>query len=367
MPEKVKVGIVGCGNISAAYFKGCRAFPILDVVACADLDAGRARARAGEFGIPCACPVDDLLADPAIEIVVNLTVPRAHAAVSLAAIAAGKHVHSEKPLATTRADGARILAAARQQGVRVGCAPDTFLGGGIQACRRLIDEGRIGEPVAATAFMTCHGHESWHPDPEFYYEVGGGPMLDMGPYYLTALVNLIGPIVRATGSARITFPERVITSQPKHGKRVRVETPTHIAGVLDFADGAVGTIITSFDIWRAALPHIEIYGSEGTLSVPDPNTFGGVVRLWPAGADAWVDVAYTQRADAARGIGVADLAYALRAGRPHRASGELAYHVLDVMEAFADASRLDQHVRIASTCVQPAALPQGLPVGELDM
>jgi predicted dehydrogenase len=366
MPEKVKVGIVGCGNISPAYFKGCRAFSILDVVACADIDLARARARAEEFGAARACSVDELLADPEIEIVVNLTIPKAHAQVNLAAIAAGKNVHCEKPLAVTREDGQKTLAAAREKGVLLGCAPDTFMGGGIQTCRKLIDDGWIGEPVALTAFMTCHGHESWHPDPEFYYELGGGPMLDMGPYYLTALVNLVGPVARVTGSTRVTFAERVITSQPKHGKHVRVETPTHIAGVMDFANGAVGTIITSFDVWFADLPRIEIYGTAGSLSVPDPNTFSGPVKVRRAGAPAWSEVPHTHSDEVSRGIGVADMAYALRCGRPHRANGALAYHVLDVMHAFQNASESGKHVHIASTCAQPAALPIGLPAGELD-
>jgi predicted dehydrogenase len=248
----------------------------------------------------------------------------------------------------------------------VGCAPDTFLGGGIQTCRKLIDDGQIGEPVAATAFMTCHGHENWHPGPAFYYQRGGGPMLDMGPYYLTALVNLVGPIRRVTGSTRITFAERLITSQPLRGERIVVETATHVAGVMDFANGAVGSIITSFDIWAAHLPRIEIYGAEGSLSVPDPNRFDGTVLLRRAGASDWSEIPLTHSADVGRGIGVADMAYALTYGRPARASGELAYHVLDVMCAFEDASQTGRHVDIESTCVQPAALPSGLAPGKLD-
>ncbi len=260
MVAKVPVGIIGCGNISPAYIKGCRMFEILDLVAVADIDMSRAQNRAAEHNVPVACTVEELLANPDIKIVINLTTPKAHTAVNLAAIAAGKNVHCEKPLAVDRKDGAKVLAAAKEKGVLVGCAPDTFFGAGIQTSRKLIDDGWIGTPVAATAFMTCHGHEGWHPDPEFYYEVGGGPMLDMGPYYLTALVNLMGSISRVTGSARITFPERVIGSQPKRGKRIPVEAATHVAGVMDFASGAVGTIITTFDVWFANLPRIEIYG-----------------------------------------------------------------------------------------------------------
>jgi predicted dehydrogenase len=363
---KVKIGIIGTGNIFPAYVKGCRAFDILDIAACADIDRPKAEARAAEFDIPRVCAVEELLADPEIQIVVNLTIPRAHAEVSLAAIRAAKNVHSEKPLAVTRQQGGQIIAAAREKGVRVSCAPDTFLGGGNQTCRKLIDDGRIGEPVAAVAFMTCHGHESWHPNPDFYYQVGGGPMLDMGPYYLTALVNLLGPVKRVTGSTRITFPERVATSQFHHGRRIPVEVPTHVAGVLDFASGAVGTIITSFDIWAANLPRIEIYGSEGSLSVPDPNTFQGPVRVRQAGASEWSEVPLTHSDDVGRGIGVADMAYAIAYGRPHRANGDMAYHILDVMEAFEDASQSGKHVEIASRCSRPAPLPLGLPKGKLD-
>ena len=353
------MGIIGCGNISPQYIQGCRSFDILEVVACADIEPDRARARAEEFNILAAGSVEALLADPTIQIVVNLTIPKAHTEVNLAAIAAGKHVYCEKPLAITRADGQKTLAAARDKGVRVGCAPDTFLGGGIQTCRKLIDDGVIGEPIAATAFMTCHGHEGWHPDPAFYYQPGGGPMLDMGPYYLTALVNLIGPIRRVTGSTRISFPERKITSQPKYGTRIEVKTATHVAGVLDFTNNAVGTIITSFDIWAANLPRIEIYGAEGSLSVPDPNRFDGPVLLHLADASGWSEIPLTHSTDVGRGIGVADMAYALAHGRPHRASGDLAYHVLDVMCAFEDASRTGRHIDIESTCIQPTALPPG--------
>jgi predicted dehydrogenase len=365
MPEKVKVGIIGCGNISPAYFRGTATFPILDVVGCYDIIMERAHKRAEEFGVK-AMTGEEMLADPDIEIIINITTPKSHAEVNLAAIAAGKNVHCEKPFAVTKADGLKVIEAAKAAGVRVGCAPDTFFGGGIQTCRKLIDDGWIGEPIAATAFMTCHGHESWHPDPEFYYELGGGPMLDMGPYYLTALVNLIGPIKRVTGSTRVTFPERIITSEPKYGKHVTVETPTHIAGVLDFANGAVGTIITSFDVWDANLPRIEIYGTEGSLSVPDPNIFGGPVMVRRAGAKEWSNIPLTHSSEVGRGIGAADMAYGIRCGRPHRASGEMAYHVLEVMTAFQEASESGKHIDIQSTCTRPAALPLGLRTGELD-
>jgi predicted dehydrogenase len=363
--EPVKVGIIGCGNISGIYLKNCKLMEILEPLACADLVKERAEAAAEEHGLE-ACTVEGLLADPRIELVLNLTVPKSHAAVDLAAIEAGKTVYQEKPLAVTREDGRRVLEAARQKGVRVGGAPDTFMGAGIQTCRKLIDDGAIGRPVAATAFMLCAGHESWHPDPEFYYEAGGGPMLDMGPYYLTALVALLGPIRRVTGSTQISFPERTVTSQKKRGKKIAVETPTHHAGVMDFVSGAVGTIITSFDVQAHNLPRIEIYGSQATLSVPDPNGFGGPVRIRRRGGD-WQDVALTHSYEQnSRGIGPADMAVALRTGRRHRASGELNYHVLDAMLAFEDASKAGRHIELESTCERPAPLPVGLEHGKLD-
>ncbi len=367
METKIKVGIIGCGNIFPQYVKGCRAFKILEVVACADLLVDRAEERAKEFGIPKFSTVEELLRDPDVDVIINLTVPLAHAEVSLAAIAAGKHVYSEKPLAITREDGKAILNSARERGVRVGCAPDTFLGGGLQTCRKLIDDGVIGVPVAATAFMASRGPESWHPNPDFFYKIGGGPLFDMGPYYLTALVHLLGPVRRVTGSTRISFAERIATSQALNGHRIKVEVPTHVAGVLDFVDGAVATLITSFDVWTHNLPRLEIYGSEGTLSVPDPNTFGGPVRIRLGGETEWRDVPLTHSAEVGRGIGVADMAYGFVYNRPHRASGEQAYHVLDLMHAFVDASRLERHILVESTCAQPAPLPVNLPAGELDM
>ena len=364
---KVKVGVVGCGVISGIYFERMvKKFEILDVAACADIVNEKAEAAAKNFGIK-AVSVDDILADPEIEIIVNLTIPIAHASVALKALEAGKSVHNEKPLAITREDGKKMLQIAKRKKLLTGCAPDTFMGGGIQTCRKLIDDGVIGEPIGATAFMTCHGHESWHPAPEFYYKAGGGPMFDMGPYYLTALVNLMGAVKRVTGSARITFPERTITSQPLNGTKITVDVPTHVAGVMDFANGAVGTIITSFDVWAAHLPCIEIFGTKGTLSVPDPNGFGGPVNLCLPDGKGWRSVELTHGyADNNCGIGVADMAYAIRSGRPNRASGALAYHVLDIMHAFHDASNTNKHVTLKSTVDRPAALPAGLPDGKLD-
>ena len=364
--QPVKIGIVGCGNISGIYFQNGKKFKVLEVAACADLVLDRAVAKAEEHNIPKACTVEELLADPEIQIVVNLTIPIAHYDVCLAALQAGKHVHVEKPLSLTREQGNHLVALASEKGLRVGCAPDTFMGGGIQTCRKLIDDGVIGEPIGAAAFMLCHGHESWHPDPEFYYKGGGGPMFDMGPYYLTALVSLMGPIHQVTGSTRITFPERTITSQPKNGTKVVVDVPTHVAGIMNFANGAIGTITTSFDVWANQLPCIEIYGTEGSMNVPDPNGFGGTVKVRRMGED-WRDVPLTHGfAENSRGIGVADIAYAIQSGRPHRANGDLANHVLEAMHGFHIASDEGRHYTMATRCERPAPLPTNLPDDELD-
>lgn len=366
MENKVKVGIIGTGNISGAYVKWTRTFEILDLVACADIDMAKAQEIGTKYEIPKVMTVEALLADPEIEIVINLTIPAVHAEVTLSILQSGKHAYSEKPLAINRQDGQQILKTAKDRGLLVGCAPDTFLGGGQQTCRKLIDDGQIGEPVAAVAFMASHGPEGWHPNPDFFYKLGGGPMFDMGPYYLTSLINLLGPVRRVTGSTRKSFAERIATAPVTNGRRIPVETSTHIAGLLDFASGPVGTLITSFDVWGHNLPRIEVYGSEGTLSVPDPNIFGGPVRLYKPQEKAWVEVPLTHSEETGRGIGVADMAYAIRYGRTHRASGELAYHVLDLMCTFEDASVKGQHVEVESTCKRPAPLPVGLPAGQLD-
>lgn len=376
--EPMKVGVIGCGQISGIYVETAQRLPDLEVVACADVVPEAVRFRADMYGIPRRYTPEQLLADPEIEIVLNLTNPQSHAAVSLQILESGKSVYSEKPLATSCADGRRILELAARQGRRVGCAPDTFLGGGIQTCKKLIEDGAIGAPVAAVAYFMSHGPEaqarreprsesptrhSVSPKPPgYYFQPGVGPMFDMGPYYLTALAVLIGPFQRVTGSARITWPER-----PLGNPQFKVETPSHVVGVMDHVNGAVSTIITTTDVWPTELPRIEIYGETGSLSVPDPNTFGGPVRLRKAGETTWTEVPLTHGYTVnSRGLGVADLARAIRAGRPHRASGELAYHVLEVMEGIHLASRENRHVPITSRPAIPATLPVGLADGELD-
>ncbi|MBB6690635.1 Gfo/Idh/MocA family oxidoreductase [Cohnella xylanilytica] len=358
MGKKIRAGIIGTGNISGIYFQNGSRFDSMEIVACADLNVERAKAKAAEHGVR-GCSVEELLAADDIDMVINLTIPQAHASVNIQALEAGKHVYVEKPLSVTREEGRQVLETAAKRGLLVGGAPDTFLGGGIQTCVKLIEDGWIGTPIGATAFMMSGGHESWHPDPEFYYKKGGGPMFDMGPYYLTALVAMLGPISRVTGSARASFPERTITSEPKRGQTIQVDVPTHVAGILDFAAGPIGTLLTSFDTKGGSqLPRIEVYGSAGTLLVPDPNTFGGPVLVRRAGAKEWSEIPLTHgNADNARGIGAADMAEAILTGRPHRANGELAFHVLEAMHGFHDASEQGVHYKMTSSCERPAPMP----------
>jgi predicted dehydrogenase len=363
----VKVGLVGCGFISGIYLENSKIFNSFNVVALADLISERSEGRAKEFDIPKVCSTQEIMDDPEIELVLNLTTPDAHYSVAKQAIEVGKSVYNEKPLAIELSEGKELVDRAREMGVLVGGAPDTFLGGGIQTCRKLIDDGWIGEAIAFNSFLTNHGHESWHPDPDFYYKKGGGPMLDMGPYYLTALVNLMGPIRQVKASTRVTFEERTITSEPKFGSKIKVDVPTHVVGIVDFHNNATGSILTSFDVWGAQLPWIEIYGTLGSLSVPDPNTFGGPVKIYLPEYKEWKEVpishGYTFNS---RGLGVADMANALRSKRLHRANGDLTYHVLEVMHAFHTASDKEKTMKIESTVEKPDPLPLGLIKGYVD-
>ncbi len=355
--QPLRIGIIGVGNISGIYLKNLGEFRSTEVVALADIDLERAKSVAEKHGIARAMSPDALLGNPEVELVLNLTVPNAHGPVAISAVRAGKHVYNEKPLAIEMADAELLLQEAKRNGVLVGGAPDTFLGGGIQTCRHLIDDGAIGEPVAANAFMLCRGHESWHPSPEFYYEPGGGPMFDMGPYYITALVNLLGSVKRVTGSTRITFPTRTITSQPKSGKVIEVETPTHLTGVMDFTGGAICHITTSFDVYSDPLPNIVIYGSEGTLIVPDPNGFGGHPKLKRASESEFSTVELTHGfAGNDRGVGVLDMAYAIRNGGSPRAGGRIAAHALEVMHAFTISSQSERHVHLKTCVERPEAM-----------
>ncbi|RYG32343.1 Gfo/Idh/MocA family oxidoreductase [bacterium] len=362
----LRVGFVGVGNISGIYFQNLKAFPATEVVACADIDPARTAAVAEQHGVRAMTP-DELIASPDVDLVLNLTIPKVHGDVALQAVRAGKHVYNEKPL-TIDLDQARLLLdEADANGVRVGCAPDTFLGSGQQTARAAIEAGLIGTPIGAQAFMIGHGPEAWHPNPDFFYKPGGGPMLDMGPYYVTALVNMLGPVKRLTGSARASFAQRPVVATNKNFYDTRggepgsysidVETPTHLTAVLDFEGGAIGELTTSFDVWHTeGLFPIAVYGSEGSMLVPDPNNFGGDVKVRRHDESEWrvlpVAHGFTENS---RGLGVLDIAYALEEGREHRASGRLALHALDVMLGVARASEEGRH-QLLSSGTRPEAL-----------
>ncbi|MCL1787011.1 MAG: Gfo/Idh/MocA family oxidoreductase [Defluviitaleaceae bacterium] len=361
--EKTRIGIVGCGAISGIYLTNLtKMFAGTEVIGVCDLIDERAQKAVEEYNIPKKYKdMHELFADPQVDIMLNLTRPYEHYDVNMAAIAAGKHVYVEKPLGATLEEGIKTLEAAKAKGVVVAGAPDTFLGAGIQTCRKLIDDGFIGRPIAATAFMVGRGHETWHPDPEFYYQFGGGPMMDMGPYYITALVNLMGAVESVSGVTKKSFDTRRITSQPHFGKIVEVEVDTHITGQMSFANGAVGTIIQSFDVYAHNLPIIEIYGTEGTLSVPDPNTFGGPVRLYRPEQGHFVDMPLMfDYKDNSRGLGVADMAKAIATGEKPRAGIDLTFHVLEVMTAFTRSSQAKAQVEISSQPQRPVPMQSRL-------
>jgi predicted dehydrogenase len=366
--EIVKVGLIGAGFISGIYLQNSVWLNPIEVVAIADIHLEAAAIQAEKFNIPKVCSVAALLTDPDIDMVLNLTTPEAHAEIGLQALMAGKSVYNEKPLALTRDEARNMLQIAADKGLRVGSAPDTFMGAAIQTCRKLIDEGAIGRPVAATAFMMGSGHESWHPNPAFYFQAGGGPMFDMGPYYLTVLVSLLGPVSAVSGMVSKGQEQRTITSQPLAGTKIDVEVPTHIAGLMNFANGAIGTIITSFDVPGHDHPPLEIYGTKASISVPDPNRFDGVVRIKQQGQQ-WEEVPLTHDyAQNGRGLGLADMAAAWRNGRDnpadsrhHRANGRLAYHVLDLMWGFHEAASEQKQIIINSSCDRPEPMA---PIGQ---
>lgn len=350
-----RVGIVGCGDVTNLYLPGCAPFPMIELAACADLEPARAADLAKRGGF-AAVSTDDLLADPGIEIVLVLTPPAAHAAVSMAAIAAGKHVYSEKPLATDRAGAAAILAAADAAGVRVGGAPDTFLGGGLQTARSMIDDGAIGTPLTANASAAYLGPERWHPNPGIFYAPGGGPLLDLGPYYVAALVNLLGPVRRVAAIGRGVGSQRVIGSGPRAGDTIVSEVPTSVVGNLEFASGAIAGLTASFDIVASDVPHLEIHGTAGSLVLGDPNWFDGPVRYRPRGATAWEDIPLRFDATVGRGVGLADMINAIRSGTPHRASGAFAFHVLDVLLTLEAAATAERWLPVGSSVERPAPI-----------
>lgn len=367
----LRIGLVGCGNISDIYLRNATLFPDIRFTACADLRPEAAAARAEKYRI-AARSVDDLIGSDDVDIVLNLTVPEAHADVCLAAIENGKHVYVEKPLAVRLADGSAILDAAKEKGVRVGAAPDTVLGAGVQTARRLIDGGTMGGPVFGVAAVMSHGMEDWHPNPEFFFKPGGGPVLDMGPYYLATLVTLLGPVTTVAATGLIGNPERTVTTpdSPFRGRTIKVETLTTLQALLTFRSGAQVALHASWDAWRSHMPHIELHGTESSLSLPDPNWFGGDVLLSRRGA-VWeavpTDAAVFGRRNFDthvgpvanyRGLGLADMARAIAEGRDHRANGTLAHHLLAVMTAVLEAADTGRPLPVTDSCERPAPLDE---------
>jgi predicted dehydrogenase len=351
--EPHRVGIVGLGVISRQYLTTLVGHPDLRITAVADLDAARSVAAAAQIPGAEAVSVDSLLDRADVDTVLNLTIPAAHAEIALGAIRGGKHVYAEKPLAVTFEDGQSIVAAATAAGLRVGCAPDTVLGTGTQTARAAIDAGLIGRPIAASAVMVTPGHERWHPNPDFYYVAGGGPLMDMGPYYLTSLVHLLGPIRAVTGASSRPRDSRVIGSGPRAGERIPVEVDSHVSGVLEHANGALTTITTSFDSVATAAAPIEVHGETGTLSVPDPNQFDGVPRLFELGGTGWRTLERSAGyVGAGRGVGLLDLV-----ASQGRASGGLALHVLEVMTALLDSAAEGRRINLTTTVERPAPVP----------
>lgn len=358
--DPIGIGIVGCGNISGAYFRGLQRFAGLRVVGCTDLDAGLGRAAQERHGVPFLGSVEELAARNDVDVLVNLTPPLAHEGVIAHLIATGKHVFTEKPLTASFATAAPLVAAAREAGVSLASAPDTFLGSAGQTARAAVDDGLVGEVIGVTAFVTHSKAELWHPNPGFLFTRGGGPALDMGPYYLAALVNLLGPVASVYATARTGATVRPVTAPGRTVERVEVTIPTHSSAVLEFASGVVGTVMASFDVWDHELPFLELYGTRGTLSLPDPNDYDGTVRFRSHGAESWQELppviaaftAGTAKADLPlRGPGVADLAESLH-GSSLRVGADFALHVLETLDALAlgtDGVRRD----LSTTCTRP--------------
>lgn len=354
---RVGVGVIGAGNISTQYLTNLTVFPDLEVLFVADIDLDRAKAQAEAFGVPQSGSVDELLAHPGIEIVVNLTIPAAHVEVARRAVEAGKHVWTEKPFSLDRDSGVELLALAKEKGLRVATAPDTFLGAGLQTAQRVIESGAIGTPLSAITLFQGPGPEGWHPNPEFFFTEGGGPLLDMGPYYITTLVQNLGPVESVTAVSSQARATRVIGSGPKEGTEFPVTIPTHIGGLLRFESGASAQGVWSFESSMLRMGFVEINGSEGTLVLPDPNMHDGEITLYRRGEKEPEVIAATG-STASRGTGVLELARAIRADRPEAASGDLAYHVTDVMLSLLEAAESGEKVLVESTVVPRPALPE---------
>lgn len=378
-----RIGLIGTGRISDIYIQNCSKFDELEIVSCGSLDAEESKKKAQVYGIPTVQSPEEILADPNVDCILNLTIPASHAAVTLQALEAGKHVYSEKPIATDILDCRRILNLARSKNLKVGNAPDTFFGGRWQTVRKLLDQQVIGKPTGVMAFAGTHGVERHHPNPDFYYQTGGGPLLDLGPYYLTAMVFLLGPILKVSGMARKTFDQRMIENGNRYGEKIDVEVDTHSLSMLEFQNGTIGSMTLSFDIWDSETPRFEIYGEDGTICIPDPdpvhgaNIFQGPVLYrtrsesrWefqprPKDRGDWLVAENTHGFNQdSRGVGLLDLYYAVRDDRTVRASAELAAHVSEVMHGILDAPSQGGFVAINSTCDVPEILPENFPASE---
>lgn len=384
MNKKIKVGLVGCGVISDIYIENSKKFLSYEIIACADIIRSKAEEKAKKYNIQKVCTVDELMQDKEIEVVLNLTIPQAHAEISLKALNAKKHVYCEKPLAVNLSDGKKIVDLAKKNNLRVGCAPDTFLGGRNQMCKKIIDEGWLGKIIGGSVSMLCPGHEIWHPGPAFYYKEGAGPLFDMAPYYITALISLMGPVLSLSGSVSKTYEKRVIKSEPLRGTEMEVEVPTHIAAILNFKNGAIINCTFSFDVWDTKSPRMEIYGSEGTLCIDDadpydgPNSFGGPIKFRTKYESDWLDfpsiiprkpqatewpripTLFSYNGNS-RGIGLADMASSIMNNSNHRANGDMAYHALEIMQGIFESAQTGKDYFIKSTFDVPKALNPKLP------
>ena len=351
----VGVAVIGCGVISDQYLANLIRFPDLTVVGCADLDIPRAAEQAARYGVPQSGDPVSILALPEVDLVVNLTTPAVHAAVAIQAITAGKHVYGEKPFALTVKEAESVVTAAADHGVALGNAPDTFLGAGLQTARRLIEQGRIGTPTAARAAFAVPGPDLWHPNPAFLFQTGGGPLHDMGPYYLTALIQILGPVSRVAGFGRRAQDIRTIVQGPRAGEQFEVTVDTHVVGVLQFAGGPVASATFSFDSPNT-VKELEILGTEATIRLPDPNKFDGSLFICDKNATEWTEISAAGSAEG-RGMGVLDMVRSLRSGTTPRASAATALHVLDVMEALTAAAATGQTLPVSSSCEIPDPLP----------
>lgn len=368
MAENLGVGIIGCGNISTAYLNLGPLFKGLEIRAVADINMDAAKAQAEKFSVT-AQTVDELLANDAIDMVINLTIPDVHYAITKRILEAGKHAYSEKPLVLTLEEGEDLRRISQEKNLRVGSAPDTFMGGSHQLARKLIDDGAIGRVTSGVACVMSHGMEAWHPNPGFFFQPGGGPVLDIGPYYVMNLINLIGPVKRVAALSSSATPTRTIGSGPLAGQEIPVDTPTNIHSLLEFHNGATVTLLTSWDVWKHRHANMELYGTEGSLFVPDPNFFGGDVEI--AGTDGEIKVAEAwdhpfgrpnvERKDGSkaanyRTAGLADMAVAIIEGRDHRCSLDRALHGVDVMTSILKSGETGEFVTLTTTCEQPAPL-----------